>query len=82
MRLTPTKGYYLYRDKTSFRIAKGEGVRENYAARIFAGALLAPDIIQCVLSGRQPVTFTVESLRTPPPLDWTEQRRTFGFHRA
>jgi len=26
VRLTPTKGYYLYRDKTSFRIAQGEGV--------------------------------------------------------
>jgi len=26
VRLTPSKGYYLYRDKTSFRIAKGEGV--------------------------------------------------------
>jgi thiol:disulfide interchange protein DsbD len=26
VRLTPAKGYYLYRDKTSFRIAQGEGV--------------------------------------------------------
>ena len=26
VRLTPTRGYYLYRDKTSFRIAQGEGV--------------------------------------------------------
>jgi thiol:disulfide interchange protein DsbD len=26
VRLTPAKGYYLYRDKTSFRIARGEGV--------------------------------------------------------
>jgi thiol:disulfide interchange protein DsbD len=26
VRLTPTKGYYLYRDKTSFRVAQGEGV--------------------------------------------------------
>ena len=26
VRLTPTKGYYLYRDKTSFRVVQGEGV--------------------------------------------------------
>jgi thiol:disulfide interchange protein DsbD len=26
VRLTPTKGYYLYRDKTSFRIVQGDGV--------------------------------------------------------
>jgi thiol:disulfide interchange protein DsbD len=26
VRLTPAKGYYLYRDKTTFRIARGEGV--------------------------------------------------------
>jgi thiol:disulfide interchange protein DsbD len=26
VRLTPAKGYYLYRDKTSFRVAQGEGV--------------------------------------------------------
>jgi thiol:disulfide interchange protein DsbD len=26
VRLTPSKGYYLYRDKTSFRIAQGDGV--------------------------------------------------------
>jgi thiol:disulfide interchange protein DsbD len=26
VRLTPAKGYYLYRDKTTFRVAQGEGV--------------------------------------------------------
>ena len=26
VRLTPAKGYYLYRDKTSFRVVQGEGV--------------------------------------------------------
>lgn len=60
-------------------IARSEGLRDTYAARVFAGSLLAPDIIESVLAGRQPVTFTVDSLRTPPPLDWAGQRRTFGF---
>ena len=60
-------------------IARSEGLRDTYAARVFAGSLLAPDIVESVLAGRQPVTFTVDSLRAPPPLDWAEQRRTFGF---
>jgi len=60
-------------------IARAEGLNDGYAGRIFAGALLAPDIIEGVLAGRQPITFTADSLRVPPPLDWTEQRRKFGF---
>ena len=60
-------------------IARSEGLRDTYAARIFAGSLLAPDIVESVLAGRQPVTFTVDSSRTPSPLDWVEQRRSFGF---
>jgi DNA invertase Pin-like site-specific DNA recombinase len=60
-------------------IARAEGLSDGYAGRIFAGALLAPDIIESVLAGQQPITFTADSLRTPPPLAWTEQRRKFGF---
>jgi DNA invertase Pin-like site-specific DNA recombinase len=60
-------------------IARAEGLSNAYAARIFAGALLAPDIVETVLAGQQPITFTAYSLRIPPPLDWAEQRRKFGF---
>ena len=60
-------------------IARAEGLSDAYAARIFAGALLAPDIVETVLAGQQPITFTAYSLRIPPPLDWAEQRRKFGF---
>jgi DNA invertase Pin-like site-specific DNA recombinase len=60
-------------------IARAEGLSDAYAARIFAGALLAPDIVETVLAGQQPISFTAYSLRIPPPLDWAEQRRKFGF---
>jgi hypothetical protein len=60
-------------------IARAEGLSNAYAARIFAGALLAPDIVETILAGQQPITFTAYSLRIPPPLDWAEQRRKFGF---
>jgi uncharacterized protein YggU (UPF0235/DUF167 family) len=67
-------------EHTSFRsIGKAEGVTERYVARVIRGSLLAPDIIQRVLDGRQPVTLTVQKLKKPFPSDWTEQRKFFGL---
>jgi site-specific DNA recombinase len=64
---------------TSLRaIAAAEGVTERYVSRVLKGSLLAPDIVQRILDGRQPVTMTVRNLLDPIPTDWTEQRRFFG----
>ena len=66
-------------EHTTFRsIGKAEGVTERYVARVIRGSLLAPDIIQRVLEGRQPVTLSVQKLKKPFPSDWTEQRKFFG----
>ena len=66
-------------EHTTFRsIGKAEGVTERYVARVIRGSLLAPDIIQQVLEGRQPVTLSVQKLKKPFPSDWTEQRKFFG----
>jgi site-specific DNA recombinase len=62
-------------------IAKAEKLDERYVARILYSALLAPDIIEKVVRGRQPVGFTLKSLKRLPPLDWEEQRRLFGMPR-
>lgn len=45
-------------------------------SRIIALAFLAPDIVEMILTGRQPATLTPERLkpRRPLPLDWAEQR--------
>jgi site-specific DNA recombinase len=78
------QGRKWYRQITSgehatFRsIGKAEGVTERYVARVIRGSLLAPDIIQRVLEGRQPVTLSVQKLKKPFPSDWTEQRKFFG----
>lgn len=37
--------------------------------------LLAPDIIEMILDGRQPPTLQFEALRKFLPLVWEEQRR-------
>jgi len=60
-------------------IAKAENVTERYVARVLRGSLLAPDLMQRILDGRQPVGLTVRQLLDPPPMDWVEQRRHFGF---
>ncbi|MEP7043501.1 MAG: hypothetical protein ABI843_10595 [Dokdonella sp.] len=60
-------------------IAKAENVTERYVARVLRGSLLAPDLMQRILDGRQPVGLTVRQLLDPPPMSWTEQRRHFGL---
>ena len=42
-------------------------------------ALLAPEIVDAILVGRQPPTFTLQDLRHRVPDDWSEQLRSFGF---
>ena len=59
-------------------IATAEGFTERYVSRVLKGSLLAPDIVQRILDGRQPVTMTVRKLLDPIPSDWSEQRRYFG----
>jgi site-specific DNA recombinase len=79
------KGRRWYRQLTSGEmpsikaIATFENVTERYVARVLRGSLLAPDLIERILSGRQPVTLTVRQLLDPPPIDWLEQPKHFGF---
>ena len=44
-------------------------------------AFLAPDIVEAILAGRQPVEFTANRIRRVGtlPLDWDDQRRRLGF---
>ena len=62
-------------------IAQAESLDERYVARILYGSLLAPDIVEKVVQGRQPVGFTMKSLKRLPPLDWDEQRRLYSMPR-
>ena len=44
-------------------------------------AFLAPDIVEAILDGRQPVDLNVERLKkvSPIPADWNTQRWQLGF---
>jgi len=55
---------------------------ERYVARVLRGSLLAPDLMQRIVDGRQPVGLTVRQLLDPPPMGWVEQRRHFRLDPA
>jgi hypothetical protein len=45
--------------------------------RVLRLTLLAPDIVDAILDGRQGPEVTLSNLLDPFPLDWDEQRRCF-----
>jgi hypothetical protein len=40
---------------------------------------LAPDIVESILDGRQPLDLTVQKLTSKLPHGWVEQRQQLGF---
>ncbi|HEX3105216.1 MAG TPA: recombinase family protein [Terriglobales bacterium] len=60
-------------------IARLTGLDERYAGRILDCAFLAPDIVEAILDGCQPVDLGIQKLLKDLPLDWIAQRQTLGF---
>ena len=60
-------------------IGEATGLDERYVAHVLHAAFLAPDIVETILDGQQPVDLTMEKLRRRPPVDWQEQRMRLGF---
>ena len=63
-------------------IAAGLGVDRTVVKETLRFTLLAPDIVQAVLEGKQPGTFTLQALKRRVPMDWEEQRALLGFNLA
>jgi DNA invertase Pin-like site-specific DNA recombinase len=74
-RLTSGKGV------TTAELARQDGIDDGEISRVLPLAFLAPDIVEAVVQGRQPLTLTATYLKRlkPLPLDWAEQRRVFGI---
>lgn len=47
-------------------------------ARMLRLTLLAPDIVETILEGREPDGLSLERLRQPMPMLWEEQKALFG----
>lgn len=52
------------------------GINRFYLARLLRLTLLAPDIIEAIVDGRESDGMSIEQLRRPMPLLWEEQRET------
>jgi hypothetical protein len=59
---------------SSAELAKAEKVNDSYLSRILRLTLIAPDIIEAIVSGRQPCTLQLDDLLKPLPAAWERQR--------
>ena len=55
-------------------LAAGEKLDRGYLGKILMLTLLAPDILDAIMDGRQPAEMGVHVLRLGFPLEWGEQR--------
>ena len=60
-------------------LAEAEKINPSYIARILRLTLLAPDIVEAILDGRQPVGLQLDDLLMPFPVGWEEQREQIRF---
>jgi hypothetical protein len=62
-------------------IASRESIDPSYVGDVLRLTLLAPDIVEMILDGRQPPTLQFEALRKSLPLLWDEQREAIRGER-
>jgi hypothetical protein len=54
-------------------LAKAEKVNASYLSRILRLTLLAPEIVEAIITGQQPSTLQVDDLLKPLPVRWQQQ---------
>ena len=63
---------------TVTELAAREKLDRGYLGKILMLTLLAPDIVETILDGRQPAELGVHVLREGFPMEWGEQRAIVG----
>ena len=58
---------------TVTELAAGEKLDRGYLGKILMLTLLAPDIVEAIMDGRQPAEMTLALLMRPFPVVWEEQ---------
>ena len=61
-------------------MADSLGLCQTYVTRLLRFTLLASDIIQAILDGKEPDGFSQNRLVGAIPADWREQRAEWGFN--
>jgi hypothetical protein len=64
---------------TISELAKIEKINPSYVSRVLRLTLLAPDLVEAILSAELDRMVTIDRLMKPLPADWREQRRLLGF---
>jgi hypothetical protein len=59
-------------------LSEAEKISPSYMTRIYRLTLLAPDIVETILDGRQPRTLQLADLMDDMPVEWDRQRERFG----
>jgi hypothetical protein len=59
---------------TIAELAEREGIAVSYLTRVLRLTLLAPDIVEAILDGKQGPEVTLARLRVALPASWHEQR--------
>ncbi len=66
------------RYRSAGEIGEAENVTKSFVNRLIRLTLLAPDIQEAILDGRQPKGMQLEELTRVMPSEWGEQRRRMG----
>ncbi len=59
--------------QTLEEIADAENINPSYVSRLLRMTLLAPDIVEAILAGRQPEGLTMARAIQPFPMEWRRQ---------
>jgi hypothetical protein len=60
--------------------AGAENINESYVSRVLRLTLLAPDVVETIMEGRQqPATVSLATLLMPVPVCWREQKCSLAF---
>jgi hypothetical protein len=66
---------------TIAELAEREGIAPSYMTRVLRLTLLAPDIVEAILEGRQPKRVALETVMKPFPVGWEQQASELGDER-
>ena len=62
---------------TIAELAKREGIAPSYMTRVLRLTLVAPDLVDVILDGRQEPEVTLARLLEPFPMEWRQQLERF-----
>lgn len=64
---------------TIAEIAEAERINESYVSRVLRLTLLAPEVVEGIMEGRQPARLSLATLLIPFPVCWQEQKSSLTF---